>query len=227
MSDSDALAAAATGMRVQAATLDVIAHNLANSSSAGFRSQREAFVSVASGLVPDIGVSSAQGPLRRTDVPTDLALVGQGYFAIATPDGVRYTRDGRLAVGPSGHLTDSRGNAVLGALGPARFPSAARIDEHGRIFAGSHLVDRLRIVAFDTPCSEGQDGLLVAPRGCAPQRASARVRSGYLEDSGVDAVAEMTALIAAERAYEANEKSAARTDESLRRLVTDVPVVRS
>ena len=227
MSDSDALAAAATGMRTQAATLDVIAHNLANSSSAGFRPQREAFVSFGTELIPDIGVSSAQGPLRRTDVPTDLALVGHGYFAIATADGVRYTRDGRLTIGPSGYLIDARGNAVLGALGPARFPSAARIDEHGRIFAGGQLVDRLRIVAFTKPCSEGQDGLLVAPHGCTPQRASARVQTGYLEDSGVDAVAEMTALIAAERAYEANEKSATRTDESLRRLVTDVPVVRS
>jgi flagellar basal body rod protein FlgG len=50
---------------------------------------------------------------------------------------------------------------------------------------------------------------------------------GYLEDSGVDAISEMTALITAQRVYEANQKSAQRTDESLRRLVTDVPAVRS
>lgn len=227
MSDTDALTAAATGMRVQAATLDVIAHNLANSSSAGFRPRQGAFVSFGNELVPDTGVSSAQGPLHRTDVRTDLALSGQGYFAVATPDGVRYTRDGRFGIDARGFLSDARGNAVLGALGPARFPSGSHIDEAGRIFAGGQLVDRLRVVAFDKPCNEGQDGLLVAPHGCAPQRASARVQSGYLEDSGVDAVAEMTALVAAERAYEANEKSASRTDESLRRLVTDVPVVRS
>jgi flagellar basal-body rod protein FlgG len=227
MSDNDALAAAATGMRVQAATLDVIAHNLANSSSAGFRPEHEAFVTFGAELQSDIGVSSAQGPLRRTDVPTDLALCGEGYFAVATPDGVCYTRDGRLAVDSHGHLSDARGNPVLGALGPARFPNGAHIDEQGRIFARGHLVDRLRIVAFDKPCNEGQNGLLVAPQGCAPHRASARVQSGYLEDSGVDAVAEMTALVAAERTYEANEKCATRTDESLRRLITDVPVVRS
>jgi len=227
MSDTDALTAAATGMRVQAATLDVIAHNLANSSSAGFRARHEAFVSLGNELVSDIGVSSAQGPLHRTDVPTDVALFGQGYFAVATADGVRYTRDGRCAVDARGHLSDTRGNPVLGALGPARFPSGSRIDEQGRIFASGHVVDRLRVVAFDKPCTEGQDGLFVAPHGCTPRRAPARVRVGYLEDSGVDAVAEMTALVAAERAYEANEKSAARTDESLRRLVTDVPVVRS
>jgi len=227
MSDTDALTAAATGMRVQAATLDVIAHNLANASSAGFRPRHEAFVSFGSELLSDVGVSSVQGPLRRTDVPTDLALSGQGHFAIATADGVRYTRDGRFAIDAHGHLRDARGNPVLGALGPVHFPSGSRIDEGGRIYTGAHMVDRLRVVVFDKTCNEGQDGLLVAPRGCAPRRAAARVLSGFLEDSGVDAVAEMTALVASERAYEANEKSAARTDESLRRLITDVPVVRS
>jgi flagellar basal-body rod protein FlgF len=226
MSDTDALTAAATGMRVQAATLDIIAHNLANASSAGFRPRHEAFVSFENELLSNVGVSSAQGPLRRTDVPTDLALSGQGYFAIATADGIRYTRDGRFTIDAQGHLSDARGNPVLGALGPARFPSGSRIDEQGRIFSGGHVVDRLRVVVFDKPCNEGQDGLLVGPRDAAPRRAPARVHSGCIEDSGVDAVAEMTALVAAERAYEANEKSAARTDESLRRLVTDVPVVR-
>jgi flagellar basal-body rod protein FlgF len=227
MSDTDALAAAAAGMRVQAATLDVIAHNLANASSAGFRPQHEAVISFGAELQSESGVSAAQGPLRRTDVPTDLGLSGQGYFAVATPEGVRYSRDGRMTVDSRGHLRDVRGYPVLGALGPARFPSGAHIDEQGRIYSGGHLVDRLRIVTFDKPCSEGQDGLLLAPPECTARRASARVQSGYLEDSGVDAVAEMTALVAAQRAYEANEKSATRTDESLRRLVTDVPVVRS
>jgi len=227
MSDTDALTAAATGMRVQAATLDVIAHNLANSSSAGFRPRHEAFVSFGNELVSDIGINSAQGPLHRTDVSTDVALSGQGYFAVATADGVRYTRDGRFAVDARGHLSDERGNPVLGSLGAARFPNGSRIDEQGRIFAGGHLVDRLRVVVFDKPCNEGQDGLFVAPGGSAPRRAPARVHAGYLEGSGVDAVSEMTALVAAERAYEANEKSATRTDETLRRLVTDVPVVRS
>jgi flagellar basal-body rod protein FlgF len=226
MSESDALASAATGMRVQAATLDVIAYNLANSASAGFRPRQAAFALSNEEVRSLFSTSTAQGALRRTEVPTDLALSGQGYFTVATAGGVRYTRDGRFSVDPHGHLSDAQGNAVLGALGPARFPNRARIDDQGRIFVASKLVDRLRIVTFEKPCSDGQDGLLVAPQGCVPQRAQARVQTGYLEDSSVDAVGEMAALIAAERAYEANEKSAARTDESLRRLVTDVPVIR-
>jgi flagellar basal-body rod protein FlgF len=227
MDTPDALAAAAAGMRAQADKLDVIAQNLANGSTAGFRARSAAFTSFGDELRANTGVSSAQGPLHRTDVPTDLALTGSGYFAIATRDGVRYTRDGRMSVDPQGLLTDARGNRVLGALGPARFPQGARIDESGRIFVAGTMIDRLRIVAFDAPCDSLDSNLFAPPSGCVPKRSQAQVRSGYLEDSGVDAISEMTALIAAQRAYEANEKSAARSDESLRRLVTDVPSLRS
>lgn len=227
METPDALAAAAAGMRVQADKLDVIAENLANASTAGFRARDAAFASFGDELRASTGISSAQGPLRRTDVHTDLALIGSGYFAVVAREGVRYTRDGRMSVDQHGFLTDARGNRVLGALGPAPFPQGAHIDENGRIFAAGNLIDRLRVVTFDRPCENGDSGLFLAPSGCTPKRSAAQVRAGYLEDSGVDAISEMTALIGAQRAYEANEKSASRTDESLRRLVTDVPAVRS
>ena len=68
-------------------------------------------------------------------------------------------------------------------------------------------------------------GLLIGPRGETGVRSSARVIAGYLEDSGVDAITEMTALISTQRAFEANQKTAQRTDESLRRTVIDVPSV--
>jgi flagellar basal-body rod protein FlgF len=227
MDTPDALAAAAAGMRAQADELDVISQNLANTTTAGFRARTAAFASFGDQLRANTAISSAQGPLRRTDVPTDLALTGPGYFAIATRDGVRYTRDGRMSVDPQGFLTDARGDRVLGALGPARFPQGARVDGSGHIVVAGTMTDRLRIVAFDAPCESVEADRFDAPKGCVPQRSHAAVRSGYLEDSGVDAISEMTALIAAQRAYEANEKSAARCDESLRRLVTDVPALRS
>lgn len=227
MDTPDALAAAASGMRVQADKLDVIAQNLANASTVGFRARSAALVSFGDELRSSVGISDAQGQLRRTDVPTDLALVGPGYFAVATADGVRYTRDGRLSVDAQGHLADARGNRLLGGLGPVHFPTGANIEIDGRVVADGKVIDRLRIVAFDAPCENGDSNLFAAPQGCIPKRSVAQVRSGYLEDSGVDAIAEMTALVDAQRAYEANQKSAQRTDESLRRLVNDVPAVRS
>ncbi|MDQ6767530.1 MAG: flagellar hook basal-body protein [Candidatus Eremiobacteraeota bacterium] len=225
MDTQDALAAAAAGMRLQADTLDVIAQNLANIATPGFRARDAAFARFGDELQARVGMSSSQGALRRTDVPTDLALSGAGYLAVATPDGVRYTRDGRMSVDPHGYLVDQRGNRVLGSLGPVHFPQGSHVDEEGRVYSGGIARDRLRIVSFDAEFAAGD--LFAAPPGCLPKRATARVHAGFVEDSGVDAMTEMTALIATQRAYEANEKSAARTDESLRRVVTDLPTARS
>ncbi|HXW50676.1 MAG TPA: flagellar hook basal-body protein [Candidatus Acidoferrales bacterium] len=223
----DALTSATNGMRAQTAQLDVIARNLANAATTGYRSRTEAFETYGPELAARTDVAQTQGSLRKTGVPTDLALVGPGYFAIATPDGVRYTRDGRLTIDPHGCLRDAAGNPLLGSLGPARFPQGSSILEDGRIVARGEVVDRLRVVTFDVPAQSLDSGLFAAPPGRFPKRSFASVRSGFLEDSGVDAIAQMTALISAERSFEADEKSLERTDESLRRLVTEVPVVRT
>ncbi len=223
MQTPDALTAAAAGMRAQTDKLDVIAQNLANVSTVGFRARDLAYTTFGEQLRAHIGVNDAQGALRRTDVPTDLALTGQGYFSVATPEGVRYTRDGRMSVDPQGYLADPRGNHVLGSLGAVHFPHGAHFREDGSIIVNGRVTDRLRIVTFDEPCVTQTNGELAAPPGCVPRRSSARLHAGFVEDSGVDAISQMTALIATQRAYEANEKSAARTDESLRRVVTDLP----
>ena len=228
MDAADSLTTAAEGMRVQAESLGVIAQNLANVSTAGFRSREAAFTGFQHELQTRIALSTAQSPLRHTGVTTDLALSGPGFFAVAAADGVRYTRDGRMSVDAQGLLTDARGNRVLGSLGPIAFPHGASVATDGRVMVEGSVRDRLRIVSFSKPCeAEDADGLLRAPSGCVPERSSATVHAGYLEDSGVDAISQMTAIIAAQRAYEANEKAVAATDERMRRLVTDVPTLRS
>lgn len=207
----DALSSAASGMRAQSLQLDVIAENIANASTVGYRAQRAVTGDFGGRLRTATVTDERQGPLRRTDVPTDLALVGPGYFAVATRNGVVHTRDGRMTVDADGYLCDAHGDHVLGSLGPARFPHGARVAADGRILVGDRAIDRLRIVQ---------------PHGATLARAGAAIRAGYLEDSGVDAIAEMSALVAAERNYEANQKAAQREDESLRRATTDVGVVR-
>jgi flagellar basal body rod protein FlgG len=228
MDVADSLTTAAEGMRVQADSLGVIAQNLANVSTAGFQSREAAFSGFQHELQTRVALSTAQGPLRRTGVPTDLGLSGPGFFALATADGVRYTRDGRMSVDPQGFLTDARGNRVLGSLGPVAFPHGASVTKDGSIVVDGTPRDRLRIVSFSKTCeAEGADGLLRAPSGCVPERAVATIHAGYLEDSGVDAISQMTAIIAVQRAYEANEKVVAQTDERLRRVVTDLPALHS
>jgi flagellar basal-body rod protein FlgF len=207
----DALTSAATGMRAQSARLDAIAEDLANASTPGYRARHPAaaFGQTMAGAT----AAPSQGALRRTDVATDLALLGPGYFAVAGTHGVEYTRDGRMMLDAQGYLCDGRGHKVLGSLGGVRMTRGASIRTDGSVVAGGRVIDRLRIVDFD--------------RNGAPQRATATVCAGYLEDSGVDPIAEMTALVGAQRAYEADQKSAQAADESLRRAVTDVPAVHS
>jgi len=202
----DALSSAASGMRAQSARLDEIAEDLANAATPGYRVRASSF---SQGVA---NAGTAQGALRRTGVVTDLALVGPGFFAVAGAHGVEYTRDGRMLTDAQGYLCDARGRRVLGSLGGVSLPRGASFRSDGSVVCGGRVVDRLRVVDFD---------------GGAPRRASASVRSGYLEDSGVNPIAEMTRLVAAERAYEADQKSAQAADESLRRAAIDVPALRS
>ena len=227
MDPTDALSSAAAGMRLQADRLDVIAQNLANASTTGYRKREWSAAAFGDRLGAVVSTQTRQGALRRTGVATDLALVGAGYFAVAAPDGVRYTRDGRMSVSTDGCLVDARGNRVLGALGAARYPRHAHIEPDGRIIADGRVLDRLRIVALPPDRVTDDGPYQCALPGCALARGTATVHAGYLEDSTVDPIAEMTSLVTAQRAYEANQKAAQRADETLRRAVTDVPAVRS
>jgi flagellar basal-body rod protein FlgF len=206
----DALASAAAGMIAQRDRLDVIAENLANAATPGYRPQHVLETGFGQQFESAAAISDAQDPLRRTGVPTDLALQGPGYFSLAGSNGVEYTRDGRMTLDESGFLCDSRGRRVLGSLGPVRMPRGASIQSDGRVVADGHVIDRLRVVELV---------------GGSVRRAKASVRAGYLEESGVEPIREMTALVGAERAYEANQKAAERADESLRRATNDVPAV--
>lgn len=222
MDAPDALSSAAAGMRLQSDRLDLIAQNLANASTIGYRER------AASAFGDALGSAVAQGALRRTGVRTDVALVGQGFLCVVTPDGIRYTRDGRLSITTDNSLADARGNPVLGALGAARYPRGAHVEPDGRIVADGRVVDTLRVVTFSTDGARMDGPYLATARGVVPTKStSTTVHAGYLEESTVDPIAEMTSLVDAQRAFEANQKTAQRADESLRRAVTDVPAVRS
>lgn len=227
MDTPDALTSAATGMRLQANRLDAIARDLANASTIGYRQRSTDTGRFASTLGSAAEPQGRQGALRRTGVQTDLALVGPGYFAVATPAGVRYSRDGRLTITAGRTLADIQGNELLGALGPVRFPRGAHVEPSGRIIADGRVVDTLRLVAPPADMTN-IDGPYLSLGNTTPQRATGTtVHAGYLEESTVDPIAEMTALVSTQRAYEADQKAAQRADETLRRAVTDVPAVRS
>ena len=116
---------AAAGMRARLEALDLLANNIANSSTVGYKADRDAFVPWASGEAnagfPDPTDSPAlerhytdhaQGPLNRTGEGLDFAIFGRGMFQVATPQGPRYTRSGSLQVNRQGKLQTGQGDIV-------------------------------------------------------------------------------------------------------------------
>jgi flagellar basal-body rod protein FlgF len=210
--------------------LDVIANNIANINTTGFKADGSIFeeyisptASADNFLSADRRVSFvqdratwvdlSQGPIERTNNPLDVAINGKGYLVVQTPRGERYTRNGGLQISNTGELVTSEGYQVLGESGPITFQPKDRsitISEDGTISAreGSNATDsqrgQLRIVSFDQAGQLQKDGssTFAAPANAAPQADKlSRVSQGAVEKSNVRSVIEMSRMIEVTRNY--------------------------
>jgi flagellar basal-body rod protein FlgF len=231
---ADGIYAALSGGISNLEILDVLSNNLANADAIGFKEDRPLFAEVLRQRLPGVVDDSTQvavrgmatdlrqGALVRTGNPLDLALVGDGFFAVETAQGVRYTRRGDFRLGDRGRLQTAGGAAVLGQGGPIHVPPGAlAIDEQGNLSVDGRLVDRLRIVDFPASAlgKEGE-GLFVARER---ERASAaQVLSGHLERSNVSAVGAMTQMIAASRSFEIAMQAVQHHRQMDSRLIADL-----
>jgi flagellar basal-body rod protein FlgF len=201
-----------------------IAHNLANTVTPGFRADlAQARAIWLHGRVPDTRVLPSEaanaanmkaGAVTLTGRQLDIALGGDSLLAVQAPDGSEaYTRRGDLTISASGLLTTGDGYPVLGTQGPITLlnADATTIDAQGRITvvpAGgdtkqAQLVDQLKIVApGGQPLAKAQSGLLVAVNGILPDDPDARVQSGALEGSNVQATEALVEMIEASRAWD-------------------------
>jgi flagellar basal-body rod protein FlgG len=174
------------------------------------------------GTMPD----TSTGPMLRTDLKTDVALSGPGFFAVQTPQGERYTRDGQFHLDTEKDgifLTDINGNRVIGKKGPINLKGAEKfsVTDDGRILAEDREIDRFKLVDFPTPSLRKQGGNLYASEA-APTPAKPNVRQGFLEQSNVDAVTSMVRMITVQRAYEAAARAVTAQDETLGKAVNEV-----
>lgn len=233
---------AMSGAKTREYVLETVANNLANARTPGFKRQEAAFREVRARIdrmgdpaqamgvhrpvrfLPDDRQHAvmderftrwAQGPLRRTDNPLDLALEGDGFFVVGGPGGEpRYTRNGTLSLARDGTLVTQEGAPVLDADGePVRIPgNAARVDvtADGRVQVGGADVGRLAIVRFADPRALERvgDSQWRPPPGApaAPEPADAVVHQGWLEGSNVNPVRAMTLLIKTHRIFGLNTK---------------------
>ncbi len=178
--------------------------------------------------------SFAQGGLKRTNIPFDLALEGKGFFEVATPSGVRYTRQGNFSVSRDGVLVTANGFPVLGKGTGApeqrqiRFgQGAVEISPTGEVKQGGQTLGEVSVVEFhenqwlekvgnayfrNTDENNEKKNLPI----------NTRISQGFIETSNVNAVHEMTRLIEATRGYESQMQAIKTYQEIDGRSVNDI-----
>ncbi len=199
---------------------EVLANNLANASTTGFRAELQAFRAVpvrgegastrVYALESTVGHDQRPGPVQGTGRSLDVAMQGKAWLAVQSLDGTEaYTRAGALQVDAEGQLVTPTGLPVLGDGGPITLPANAAIDigPDGTISATvgnqrPQQVGRLKLVTPEAPLLRGTDGLFRAADGELPADANARLQAGALEGSNVSPVETMVAMIAAARQFE-------------------------
>ena len=210
--------------------MDVVANNVANVNTNGFKADRSLFEEfLKSGAHEDNFARSdrrvsfvqdrasfhdfAAGNTEQTKNPLDVSIDGGGFLVVQTPAGERYTRDGGLQINNLGQLVTAGGNPVLGTSGPIVFqPTDKQIniasDGNVTVLEGVGRIDsvrgKLRIVSFANAQKLVKDGnnLFSAGQGIAPQPdIGSRVRQGFIEKSNVNSVTEMSRMIEITRTY--------------------------
>ena len=200
--------------------MDAIANNIANASTDGFKNQRVLFAeylqdignSQTIAFVKDAGVfrDYSDGPLRTTGNPLDVAIRGDGFLTVETPDEILYTRSGRLHLDADGMLTNTQGMAILGSDGLPilTFPgdTSIVIDPDGRVTSESGELGRLSLVAFEDTgkLQKVGNGLYKSDEDPVPSETATLVQ-GSLEGSNVEPITEMTKMISLLRSYQGSQ----------------------
>ncbi len=241
------LYAACAGLMARTEQLDTVASNLANSSSAGFRGQKNVFGTVLAqashhgrfsalnqatnsyGVLSGTALDQTQGTLTTTGNSLDVALEGPGYFKVQTANGVAYTRNGSFRLSSSGQLSTASGDAVLGVNGPLSLPNgAATISADGTISSSGAIVGKLKVVNFPpetVPVSQG-DAYYAAPVDQEQPVPTTAVRQGSLESSNVSPVSGVVELINAQRAAETMRRVLSMLDSEMDKTAAqDLPRV--
>lgn len=197
------------------ARLAVLANNLANVNTPGFKADQVHFSEVLNDLTEGPDVRMGQfielhpGPIEQTGNPLDVAIQGDGFFMVDTPAGQRFTRDGSFRIGEAGLLITSEGHPVSGANGPIAIDPAAgqvTITENGTVIAGDIPAGTIELFEFADPSSLRKlGGNLFSGLGQTPVE-NPRVMQGAIERSNVESVVEMTRMIEISRGYETYQK---------------------
>jgi flagellar basal-body rod protein FlgG len=220
---------AASGMLAEQVRQNQIANDLANASTPGYKADRTTQQSFGNLLLTNsqtgqtVGSQStavqvtgevtdfAPQPVKDTGEPLDFAIVGDGFFALQTPNGTRYTRNGQFTADAQGRLVTPEGDRVLGRNGgPLTLGADGKVDPR-----------QLGVVLLTNPRKGGGNYVTGTPGRPAGQIAG-QVRSGALEGSGADPTQAMVDMIASMRAYESGQKVIQTIDSTLGKASSEV-----
>lgn len=237
------LYSAVSAMVMNAARQQVLSHNIANMETPGFKQ----ILTTISDFMPDhavyvngpVGTNSmnyvgnlglgsqlghefmdfTEGAFEQTDNPLDFAIQGNGFFRVQTPDGQRYTRDGRFLRDANNNLVTVDGYKVLDANGQAiQLPAGeVSVSSDGNIAVNGQQVAQLGFGVFQNPRTELQhtEGNLFTGPAASTSQDVPRVQQGYLEASNTNPSQVMTQLVEVARSYEAAQKLVQNNDELL------------
>jgi flagellar basal-body rod protein FlgF len=217
------LSIALSRLSAQQQALDVVANNIANASTPGYRAERTVFadwlLAEPAGAEPKGGRiiaftqtratyrDRAEGTLTQTGNPLDLAMSGDGWFTVQTPNGTRLTRAGRFTLQNNGEITDTAGNALLDVNGQKLTLSPADTDltvkSDGTLRSQNGTIGTIAVVRPNDPNRITAEGgrLFRADVPTTPV-AGPKILQGMVEDSNVQPIGEITRMISSERDFQ-------------------------
>ncbi len=226
---------ALSGAVTQEKRLDMLSENLANINTPGFKKRQLLFESMVDesnsmrhfSESKQVVTDMSQGFTKRSGRDLDLAIQGQGFFEIETPDGIRYTRNGTFMVDKDGSLVTSEGYGVLGGGGVIKLKgSNFVVSADGDISDKDGSLGKLNIINFENPEMLVREGNYYSAPGEwvkeAPTDEMTEVLQGHLEVSNVNAVKAMTTMIECMRSYESQSKMIQTIDEITRKAIEEV-----
>jgi flagellar basal-body rod protein FlgF len=231
---SDGIYSALSGAIAQERNLTVVANNVANVNTTGFKADKTVFAEFMNqaqktlpaapalqyAQVDRLAMDTSSGSLKQTGRSLDVALQGDGYFTLETPKGDRYTRSGSFVLDRDGILRTTSGNAVLRESKTAspidrrvKVPEGSRevaISPDGTVMADGLDIGKLKLAHFNSQDDLLRDGLttFVPKPGITPQAVAktTTTEQGYLESANVNAISGMNELIVVNRSFEALQK---------------------
>lgn len=213
--------------------MDVVANNMANVNTTGFKAEQVLFEKYMMPVAGDLDFPSDDqslayvqdwatihdmtgGAITLTGNPLDVALNGEGFFAVQTPGGDRWTKAGSFQISNAGILVDTSGHPVLGEGGPIQFGPTDKdisIAANGSISTSAGIKGKLRIVEFTNPQDLVHEGSNLFSGGTPAGNTGTTVTQGAIERSNVSGVTEMAEMIRVTRAYESLAQIMQRQDE--------------